>query len=242
MKNLIIVIAGIVVIGGLAFAGYKMGSNSDSGNLVKNVTQKVTKKVKLSNNNGKEESFFGSMQDLMVRGKSTKCTFDMLDENSVNRGKSIIYTAGGKIYSEVDFEDENGKWKKAYTIINGDWSYVWTDITPQQGVKMNIADIKNIGDNDQKDSETAKEIRKKMNYKCRPWISDNSKFVPPSDIVFKDMSTMMQGFNNKDFDMDKVMDGAVEDDEKAKKMICDICEIAETSEIREQCRIDAGCE
>ena len=85
----------------------------------------------------------------------------------------------------------------------------------------------------------ADKIKEQMNYKCRPWIPDNSKFVVPTDIEFKDMTEMMQGFQET---MPNIDMGEMEENvKKANAQLCEMCELL-TGEDRDECRADAGCE
>jgi len=233
MKKLIIV---LLVVGVLGAVGYGAGKSLKSGKL--DLGKQTSLLESLSQD--KEESFLGSIEDLMTGGKTLKCTYDMPDEAD---GKGVIYSTKDKMRNEMEFTAEDEGKMKTYTIVNGDWMYIWSNMAPG-GTKINISDMKDV-EGTVKDSKTAKEMRKQMNYKCRPWIVDNSKFAPPADIEFKDATVMMEGFKDMmtdDFDLDEMMEEAEKDAEDAREWLCKMCETAPDEETKAECRADAECD
>lgn len=189
--------------------------------------------------NQEEESFFGSMQDLLTRGKSVKCTYKSTDDGA-KEATGVLYVAGNKTRSEMSvIEEETGKKLEINSIIIGDWMYMWNNFM-QGGTKMNIKEMQGEVKVDEKYSQgEVDKMKEKIDYKCRPWIPDNSKFDIPTNIEFRDMTKIMEGFQDTmgNINMDEVKKSG----EEAKQKLCDMCEML-TGQAKNQCRADAGCE
>jgi hypothetical protein len=215
--GLLVLVAGLIVLSNQdnSLTVEKSGDVSDTNDTVEEI------------NENEEESFFGSMQDLLTRGKSLKCTYNVADEDGEATG--VIYVSGNKIRSEVEITGETGEKMEVDSIITEDWMYTWNSFMPG-GTKMNIKEMQSETGEDYSQDEEDK-MREELDYKCRSWIPDNSKFVVPTDIEFRDMTEMMQGFD---------MDEMEENVEEASAKLCEMCEML-TGEARDICRADAGC-
>ncbi len=186
-----------------------------------------------------EESFFGSMQDLINRGKSLKCAYKA-EESDGGESEVIMYISGGKVRTEAEVNIDGGKTIKSDMIIDNDWMYMWNSFTPD-GVK---ADTRKMPKGeDVTDSDVNKDmadLAKEMDYKCHVWIPDNSKFKIPADIQFNDITKMMSG-------MAEGLEGMAEGDIKglegeANKFLCDFCKNEPTPELVAECLGDVVCD
>lgn len=168
---------------------------------------------------GGEESIKSSLLDLVKSGRTVKCTFSMSDSNGTSSGTT--YVSGNKSRSTFNAKASDGTEVKSNTLVDGDWVYVWSDGIPQ-GTKMKISDIQTqdtTGDNAKVDA-----MKNAIDYKCLPWIADNSKFIPPSDINFVDFTETMKQLQS------------------GNKQFCSTCEQAgDTNKIAE-CKKNLGCE
>ncbi|MFC1624947.1 hypothetical protein ACFL15_01070 [Patescibacteria group bacterium] len=183
-----------------------------------------------------EELFSGSFFDLMKLGKNTKCTFSDVSEDGESEG--TIYIAGKKSRNDLYASAEGGEDFESHTIIDGEWMYTWSNVQ-EQGTKMKLSEF----DMEKEDFEmpTAAEmkeaygeyqdVKKETNFKCRAWIPDNSKFNPPSDVEFVDMSQMME-------DMEEQMTQFQED----AKSMCSMCDMMPSAEEKSECLVNLGCE
>lgn len=142
----------------------------------------------------KEELSFGSMQDLLIHGKPLKCTYsDVSDGEGEVTG--VVYIANNKRRTEFKvIEKETDKKLEMNSIFAGEWMYSWSDSTTE-GMKMNIKEIKGDVQFEKYSQGETDTMKKKIDYKCRPWIIDNSKFTVPLDVDFKDMTEIMGGFD-----------------------------------------------
>ena len=238
MKKLIIIIS-IIIIGGLAFAG--CGSPKDSlnpENSTKNSSQEDTEK--LETNGDKEESFFGSMQDLMARGKSLKCAYKASSSNSDDEYETVMYISGGNVKTETKIKTDEGKTEESNMIISKDWMYMWNSFT-LKGTKTDMSKMPKMENVTDKDvNKDMANLAKKMDYKCRAWIPDNSKFKVPTNIQFEDITEIMAG-------MADVVGNMTEKDIKemeneANEWICEHCKSAPTPELMKECLGDVICE
>jgi hypothetical protein len=224
MSKKILVVACLVMMT-TVFSGCDLLGGDKSKETIKDSKTESHMEQNKENGGDDEESFFGSMQDLIARGQSVKCAYNITEEEG--EAKGVLYITGDKVRSEMEItEKETGKKMKVNSIIAEDWMYTWNNFMPG-GTKMNMKEMQGEADEDYSQREADK-MKEEMDYKCRPWITDNSKFAVPTDIEFKDMTKMMQGFQEgaEDFNMDEMEKSA----ENAKAKLCGIC------------RADAECE
>jgi hypothetical protein len=184
---------------------------------------------------GKVENFTGSLMDVLKLGNSVKCTGSYSGEDGSM--EMVVYASGKKSYSEMQVDAGEDGIINTYSIYDGEWMYTWTD----QGMasKMNVSEMEDLAKDmpEQEDYEGAQmsgqqAFQQEFDYKCNPWVVDNSKFVPPSDIEFMDMGEMMKGFTEamESGEFDGMMDSA-----------CSACEMMPTPEEVTECKADLGC-
>ncbi|MFH1822352.1 MAG: hypothetical protein ABH830_01475 [Patescibacteria group bacterium] len=186
-------------------------------------------------NQEEEESFFGSMKDLLTRGKSLKCTYEETRDDGTNT-TGVLYIADNKAKSEIEILDGDER-SEAFTLFDGDWIYTWASFLPN-GTKMNTKELPQGEDyNVQKETDT---LEKEMGYKCSSWVKDSSKFQLPDDVEFKDVTEAMADFS------DTMEDFTPEDaqtmQEDASERLCEVCDMAPEGEARDECKKNAGCE
>lgn len=142
-----------------------------------------------------EESINGNILDLAGLGKKVKCTYAYDNENMSMSG--VVYVSGSKTRSDATIKMSDGTENSMSTITDGEWMYMWTSES-QQGTKMNLQEMKQTADEYKTDEGNGQTNQYRnqtqdVDYKCRPWIVDNSKFDIPSDVNFIDMNEMMKG-------------------------------------------------
>jgi hypothetical protein len=200
------------------------------------------KKTDTSNQNtsnqpeaSQEESFSGSLKDLINGGKTLKCTWQSSQDDS-GQISGTIYIKGKKFKQDITFknpetDEDSGVEIDFHSVSDGEWVYSWTSNTPGKGTKMNLSQFET--QQEQSDSNTTMvDMTKENNYTCLPWSISDSEFVPPADVEFKDITQEMQG----------LQENAAADLEKAKETVCNMCDQAPDEETRMQCRQNAGCE
>lgn len=130
-------------------------------------------------------SIKNSIKSLLSQGKSVTCTVKYPSAEQATEG--TLYVSGKQMRG--DFKTTvNGKEMDSHMITDQTYSYSWSSATPQ-GAKMKI---------DQVEAPNASPVsgqvdtNSEVDMKCSPWGVDNSKFTPPSNINFMDISQMMK--------------------------------------------------
>jgi len=143
---------------------------------------------------GGEETFNGSMKELVEKGKPVKCTFSITEENQPLTG--IIYVAGEK-KMRSDYEMvQNNQTIKSSMINDGDILYLWSDMMPQ-GIKMNMKEMENLEQEDTAaGGDNLEQWNEKMEFKCVKWKVDNSMFETPKGMEFIDWTEMIKNLSN----------------------------------------------
>lgn len=181
---------------------------------------------------GEEDSFKGSLKDLVGVGKNSKCTFVYSDENRKSEG--IIYVSDDLARTDIKTFIEN-KEAEYHTIINGEYIYMWSD-QETEGVKMKYIDFQNTQNTkDSKDSvsDSYKEysgLQNETDFKCTKWVSDNSMFSIPMDIEFIDMTEILENIQEQ---TDKMQGGNLDN-------MCSACNML-SGEEKTQCLNNLGC-
>ena len=230
MKNLIIIVAGIAIIGGLAATGHYLGSKNSVENEVKNpdTNQEIANKESAGNKDG---NYFETLTDLMKRGKSMKCTYTQEVEGG-GTATGVVYMADKKARTEITTSEGTGHAGKMYALVDHEWTYSWAEGS-SQGYKMTLK----ASEPGEKNEKTISDMSKKIKFECKSWKKDNSKFKVPTNIEFQDLSEMMEGF--KDVDMEKEIKNA---GAQANEFLCNHCKNAPTPELMKECLGDVVCE
>ncbi len=177
---------------------------------------------------GDENSFTGSLKDLLALGKSLMCTVTFKDESG--EGKSVSYVSGEKMRSDVEMKDAGGKQFSSHTIIDGQWMYIWDDTKkgtkmkleePEKTAKEDVPDMPDIPGQEQQES-TKTDLNEEYDYKCVPWVPNNSKFTPPTDVEFTDLTQAMQQFQQQS--------------EQAGQDACAICDSIPDATAQAECK------
>jgi|GEM_PF-712260 len=231
-KLIPILILILIVIGLGAFFFTGQGKKTDqAADTQKGQMVDKTKETK------KDESFTGTLTDLLKMGKSVKCTGSFSDEESSM--EMVVYTSGEKSYSETSFMAADGENMKTYSIFDSEWLYTWND----QGMatKMKVSDMEDLakdlpaGEETEEAVESSEEYQNDFDYKCSAWIVDNGKFTPPSDLEFTDLTQVMQEISE--------YAGTGEDDETGDPMkaACAACAMLPIDE-QAECKANLSCE
>lgn len=136
-----------------------------------------------------EKSSEGSLADIFSNPGNKKCEYSVKSEEGEANG--IIYNSGEKAYGEIKLT-ANNKTQMTYFIRNGDTFYMWGDSLPS-GIKMTLSveemTSRLSGDNSNQPSVVPNQ---KVDFKCSDWSVDTSKFNPPSNVKFTDMSSVIK--------------------------------------------------
>ena len=132
-----------------------------------------------------------SVEELLTRNASLKCTYDVKDGESMNTGTA--YFSGGKnMYGEFT-NTQDDKSNSAIVIRNGDTQYVWQKDSTT-GYKADVSAF-----NKEKQQQMSQQFDPDQKYKfnCENWEKDDSKFTPPSSVTFTDYSAQTEQLLNQ---------------------------------------------
>lgn len=179
---LLIVLIILILLGGIGF----MAMNKKSA--TPQIPENSTGQTQIDSTVQTENSVKSSLKDLLSKGIPQKCTYtDNL--NNVDMS-GISYMSGNKV--RTDFNNlVEGKTVSSHMIFADNTAYNWSD--GQKTGMMFKMDPNQIKDAQKDTAATNQQFdpNKVVDYKCSPWIADNSLFTPPTDVQFSDLSTMM---------------------------------------------------
>lgn len=220
-KSILIVVLGLVLIfGAVAFALVFKPKSLPADELANPSKPGVTENKPQND----ETSVKGSLLDLMKLGKNVKCTYWTDQEGTTMAG--VSYISGQKVRGDFDITtydvntEEGSNTIKSHMVTDGEWVYTWSTATPQ-GFKMKVDQPENTSTDTTKEAPT-KALNESFDYKCTPWLVDNSLFEIPSDIEFTDFSTMMEDLKDNN--------------------ACLACDYIPDAEGKATCKQQLGCE
>ena len=130
--------------------------------------------------------FSGSAKELMARGGNNKCTFTQEVENSKSTG--TVYISGQKLRgdfkSDVTAAGVNMS-VESYMISDGEFMYTWSSMMPT-GFKVKIVDTSATATT-APSSQQSFDSNQKLEYSCVSWTPDESQFMLPATITFKEI-------------------------------------------------------
>jgi len=129
-----------------------------------------------------DDSAIGRFADMVRSGRSYQCTFEYQDET--NESSGTVYMTGGaeRLRGDFDITDSQAGAMEMHMIRDGGYNYLWGSTMPQ-GIKTAVTANEMLfeeGDNSPVDEN--------VDYECRRWNVDESKFSLPTGVEFQDMS------------------------------------------------------
>jgi predicted small secreted protein len=189
----IISLAAVLAMGTLLLAGCgQKPANQATGTDQKNTGQPVQTASQKT-----EESFSGSLSDLMKRGQPTKCTFNYSEAGGNQQGEAYISGNSVRVNTKTNTDGKN---TETYLIKKGTEYYVWGSDTAGKGTKFVFTEadekaMQEKGQNQEADKNV--DLNKTVDYKCSIWIPDNSLFTVPANIEFQDMTAVFKDMQNQ---------------------------------------------
>lgn len=168
-KNIISIIVVAIVLGGLFIL-----TKSDKNESMEGVNTDEASDSNVSLNG--EEATKTTLDRLIKRGGDFECTFSHSTE--VGDSSGIVYISGEKVKGEFtsDVKIAGLGTIKTYMISDGDFTYTWSDVSPQ-GYKSKVVEDKS-NSNDQIPSD------QELDYNCSGWVAQDSYFKVPGNITF----------------------------------------------------------
>lgn len=134
----------------------------------------------------------GSLDYLRTLGEDLECTIAYKDEAEQSSVNGTYFVSGAKMRGDflttsADMPDQI----LSSMIIDGETMYMWSEIEGGlYGVKTDLA----AATTPATDGREPVPLDKDVDYDCKPWREvDGTVFVPPSEVIFQDMSKLMQG-------------------------------------------------
>jgi len=170
--------------------------------------QAIEQKADAPDQDNDSQSEETSLKDLMAQGKNMECTWTTKDEkgNDVS-GTLDISGQKFKMTMMMSNPDKTGT-SNSYTLSDGTWTYVWSDMMKGAGMKIKTLDAEKAGKDIQASNPGGAQgnipasggpqanWQKDYEYDCDPWEATDSVFAIPSDIDFTDASNIMKGLKD----------------------------------------------
>lgn len=178
----------LILVFSLSACGQK--NNPDSEN-------SLSGKIDSLEDGGEDSYFSSSVVEMFKKEKPLQCSVEIND--SYTEMKAVYYfdNKAKKVRVEMKTIDkEQGLEIHSVNIIKDDWSYFWDDVSNQDGMKFKLED----GEDDEvfdnlESEEDLVDMNEVFDFKCKSWKVDSSKFDLPKDKNFKDLSSLMNTFN-----------------------------------------------
>lgn len=139
--------------------------------------------------------------NLFKLNEPLECTFSYSDEDRMNEG--TVFVSGKQSRVESMYKDSADVTFVSSMIQNGEMMYMWGN-APQgnMAIKMRMPTSTQPS---QTTSPDQFDLNAEVDYSCKPWRVDGSIFIPPTDVQFMDMDTMMKGMRDKMQQLDGIM-------------------------------------
>lgn len=187
MNKVLIGIVALLVIGGGAY--FLLGSKD-----TETTTSRTTGVVEneLPSDGSDKLIGEGALSALFDMGTPMTCTFTTEDAEGSSKG--VFKQSGSKYRVNVVTVGSGGTYE-TNMINNGDKTFVWGDGTLGDTALMysNVEGEDDTFFGDDEDEEGF-DADQSASYDCDLGLVSGSEFVPPANIDFMDMDTMMQGF------------------------------------------------
>ena len=135
----------------------------------------------------------GTLLELQDEGEALECSITYTDADTDTRVTGTYFVAGEQLRGDflTDSPDLSGQILTSMTI-DATTMYTWTETDGEQfGMRVDLPpDSEDFGEIDANEPVP---LDQQVQYTCTPWANvDNTIFQPPSDVLFQDMSELMQ--------------------------------------------------
>ena len=148
-----------------------------------------------------EESFSGSMRDLLGMGKNTQCDWSSVSATGGTTSTGKLYVSGKKMFQEVSVttSDKNAPTSVMNMLSDGNFMYLWNKDGKTPGMKMTITEptVTPSPKAGQPVAAQGADLDKKYDFKCKGWSVDNSMFAVPTNIQFTDIDALKGSLPNE---------------------------------------------
>jgi len=218
--RILIIVIVLLVLGG---GGFLLFSRSHSNPQI--ASQKDASQNQISKSTVEKKS----LRELITTGGNHQCTFSDTETGS----SGTVYAGNGKVRG--DFQAKSNE-KTTYThmVEDGTSFNLWID-GQTKGYKMSLAAVEKMSASVMGQYQSqAVDMQKQVDYSCKPWPVDGSKFVLPSTVTFQDYTSMMQGVMKGTSGTPSTM---MQDNQAA----CGQCDNLPAGSAQTQCRVALKC-
>ncbi len=199
MKNLLIILMGLIIIGGGAYYWYTSRETAEGPDaMMIEVTDESLENAEGLNISPGELAMDGTvsfsattLQKLMLMGRDVSCTFS--NEVDGTKTDGVFNISGTKMAGNYTITAQNGTAMNSKMVSDGQFMYTWGDALPGMGVKIDLSKAEEMATEATASAfETANQPQmdafgQEFDYTCTPWTVDSSVFIVPSDIRFLSM-------------------------------------------------------
>lgn len=177
-----------------------------------------------------------TLKDLLTKGVSQECTYSYADAQT-GKSEGTMYIANGKMSGDFTLTSLEGELTRGRMINDGAYTYTWDDAT-KTGMKIAMTEsLEKAGEDAIANNPQVFEMDKKTDYRCRLWVADPTRFIPPTDVQFTDLSQMMENLPQVSMPIvTTTMEGGT--------VTVDQCQICDSlpAEAQSSCRTSFNCQ
>ncbi len=230
-KFLLFSIGGALLVGGVAVS---LLVQTDSDEMI--TAEDSDTKVVLEEETQLPTSGRSTLSDLLSRAVDLECNIShKLDNNSSEEVSGTYFTSNGKMRGDFIVPGA-GEDVVSSVIMRDDNLYSWSEINGEKyGVKIDINAVEEKRANGEvPDTNEPVPLDAPVQYDCKAWTNvDGSIFEPPSDVIFKDFSTIIN--TGMEF-------GTIYEDSPDKAKQCELCAQVPAGEGRDSCMAAFSCQ
>lgn len=136
-----------------------------------------------------------SLIDLKNIGRDLECKIVYLDEGTSSSIEGTYFVSDGMVRGDflTDAPDLSGQVLSSIIIVD-DQLYSWTELDGQSyGVKLLLNSLTEDNTTPNRPQPVPVPTEAPLDYECKNWPNvDGTVFVPPSDVLFRDYSDLLQ--------------------------------------------------
>ena len=165
----------------------------------------------------------GTLRALIALGQDLSCDF-VYDDEETSRSEGTVYLSGEKMRGDFTITMDGAE-MESHIIRDGATGYTW-GTTPAGSVAI-MFELSEEDVEGEASSEQSIDLDQNLTYDCDVWSVDESKFVPPADLDFQNISAQME----------MMMQGSAE----VSGAQCGACEQIPDAGAQAQCKAALGC-
>ena len=187
---IVLVLALAVAVGGGTYYAKKQKTIKikDTSSVANNQTKSQSETNANVNASAGVQLNSGTIRSLLSIGKDVVCTISGTNAQGSITGAS--YISGTMMRGDFSVQSQPMGTVESHMIRNGNDIFVWTG---SQGAKMSFSMVTASGE---AKAKSGVDLDSNIQYSCKDWVKDVSKFVVPTSVSFIDINAMLQGQAN----------------------------------------------